>query len=747
MATLAEGALNRSSDLAFAAADEAGSDTRFGAQQVSQFSLQHIVAMVRANALIMIAIVLAALALSVLLTLLKTPLYTASASIQINEQSDRVLKEGDDTSANTDIYDTDRFLQTQIDILRSRGLAQRVAQSLKLAENPAFYKAMGVEPPGPETPAITVRDMTFGLLLGHLKVKLPRTSRIVSVEFVSADPQFSARVANSFVKEFIAASLQRKYDSSAYARSFISDQLAEAKQRLEASEQAVNSYARAAELIRTAPAVGKDGESTGGGSVVSASLVQLNQAANEARAARIAAEGRWRAIAAGSGQNATEVLGNSSIQNLLNQRADVQTRLKLERARHLPAHPSVIQLQAQAAEIDRQLNALTNSVRASVRGQYDAALATERQLEQQVARLKGESMAEQERSVQFNILAREANTNRILYDGLLQRFKELNAAAGISASNIAVIDNADPPLGPSSPNLMTNLLIGLILGSGLAAGVALVRDQFDDSIRVPEDVEHKLDLSLLGVIPKSDDDVGEEIADPKSAVSEAYSSLGGSLLYSTSEGLPQVMLITSAQPTEGKSTTSFAIATGFARIGRRTVLIDADLRRPSLHRRIGTGNEAGMTTLLTSSDAVETAIIAAAQPGLSLITSGPIPPAPTELIASHRMQALLDELAEKFDVVIIDSPPILGLADAPLMAPLADGVIMVIEADRSRRGTLKASLRRLRAMRPLILGAVLTKFDARKSSYGYGYSEYYSSSYYQYRAEDAPPRKRAKRSA
>ena len=722
--------------------DEAELESHFAEQQSTFFNLQNMVMLLQANALVIAAIIFGALALAVAITLSSTPRYTAQATIQINEQSDRVLKEGEDTSAPSDVYDTDRFLQTQIDILRSRSLALRVAQSLKLTGNPAFYRAMGTEPPPASTSADIVRDRTLSLLQSNLDARLPHTSRIVTVNFVSNDPQLSAQIANSFVKEVIAASLQRKYDSSAYARGFVSDQLAEAKTRLEGSEQALNGYARAAGLFRTGQALGaQDSNSSQSGSVTSASLVQINQAANNAQAARIAAQGRWDAISGAAGLNAAEVLSNPTVQSLLTQRAEVQTKLQQESARHLPDHPSVIQLKAQAAEVNSQLNSVVGSVRASVKSQYDAALAGERQLEAKVEALKGDTLAEQDRAVQYNILAREANTNRILYDGLLQRFKELNAASGISTSNISVIDLADPPLSPSSPNLMLNLAIGLLLGSALAALVVLVRDQFDDSIRVPEDIEHKLHLPLLGVIPRSNKDMGEEIANPKSQVAEAYSSLGGSLLYSTGQGLPPVMLVTSAQPTEGKSTTCFAIASNFARIGRRVLLIDADLRRPSLHRRIGTDNKTGLTTLLTSSEPAESVILALVQPGLSVITSGPIPPSPTELIASNRMQALIDDLAGKFDIVIIDSPPVLGLADAPLMAPLVDGVVMVIEADRGRRGTLKASLRRLRAMRPVILGAVLTKFDARRHSRRYSY--YYSSDYYAYKSDDAKAEARA----
>ncbi|HEY6870681.1 MAG TPA: CpsD/CapB family tyrosine-protein kinase, partial [Novosphingobium sp.] len=220
------------------------------------------------------------------------------------------------------------------------------------------------------------------------------------------------------------------------------------------------------------------------------------------------------------------------------------------------------------------------------------------------------------------------------------------------------------------------------------------------------------------------------LADPKSPISEAYNSLRGSLLYSTREGLPQVLLVTSAQPGEGKTTTSYAIATSFARMGKSVLLIDADLRRPSLHRRLNLPNDSGLSSLLVSRDPIDAAIVPTAQDKLSLLTSGAVPPSPTELLSSGRLEQILQDAARRFELVIIDSPPILGLADAPTMAPLADGVLFVVEAERSRRGALKAALRRLQAVRPILLGSVLTQFDPLKA--GNRYSEYYGNEYYQY---------------
>jgi capsular exopolysaccharide synthesis family protein len=700
------------------------------------FDFRYVLAAVRSNLWVILAIVAVMVGLAVVTTMLETPRYTAETSVQINDQSDRVISENEDNSAqNGGGWDTERFLTTQLDILRSRGLALRVAQRLKLFNNARFFEAQESELPPAGTSQAVLRDTVIGMLQGHMDVDLPRETRVARISYNSTDPEISAMIANAFAAEFIQANLQRKYDSSAYARTFVADQLAEAKTRLETSERDLNTYARQAGLIRTRDGQDADGKSTGGGeSVTTSSLMQLNSAANEARAARIAAEGRWKAVSSVPLLSSKEVLANGTVNSLMAQRAELQSQLKQERAKHLDDYPTVVQLRARVNEINSQLQTVASGVRDSVKNDYQAAVSAEQALAGQVESLKGDTLAEQDRSVQYNLLAREADTNRTIYDGLLQRYKELNAAAGISASNIAIIDVAEPPLGPSSPNLMRNVGIALILGLGIAAVVVFLKDQFDDSVRVPEDVEQKLHLPLLGVVPKAEgEDPEAALADPKSPVSEAYNSLRGSLLYSTTSGLPRVMLVTSAQPSEGKTTTSYAIAMGFARMGKRVVLIDVDLRRPSLHRRIDFDNQTGMSTLLTSTDPVEAVIQPSALPNLALIPSGPIPPSPTELLASNRMQAVLDELAEKFDVVVVDSPPILGLADAPLMSALVDGVIFVVESDRGRRGTMKAAMRRLRAMRPIMLGAVLTKFDATKA--GNRYSEYYGYEYYQYRTD------------
>ena len=721
--------------------DHLSDDEIFGEGKKPGFDIRYILAAVRTNLLVIVAIITALLALALVATLLDTKRYTAAASVQINDLSQRVLGNEEETQSQiNNSWDTDRFLQTQIDVLKSRALATRVMKRLRLEGSAKFYDQMEAGAPDATDPPEAVRELTIELLRSNMQVKLPRTSRVATITFESTDPVLSAQVANAFAEEFIQASLQQRYDSSAYARNFVANQLQDAKGKLEESERNLNDYARSAGLIRTRDIeAGRDRENgdagSGASSVTTASLLQLNAAASQAKANRIAAEARLRSLSTKSLLADRDAMQNPAVQQLFIQRAEVEAKLQDELTRHLEGHPSVKQLRAQLKAIDNQLNIASQNVRAGARAEYEAAVTTERQLQAQVGALKTATLAEQDSSVQYNLLAREADTNRALYDGLLQRYKELNASAGISTSNIAIVDRADPPQGPSSPNLLKNLAFALLAGLGIAALTTFLRNQFDDTVRVPEDVEHKLELPLLGVIPRARQaNPDEELADPKSPVSEGYNSLRGALLYSTSHGLPKSLLVTSSQPSEGKTTTSYAIAQGFARMGRKVLLVDVDLRRPSLHRRLDLNNDKGMSTLLTHQDSVDHVVKPSGLKGLDVITSGPVPPSPTELIASTRMEELIDELSSRYDVVVFDSPPILGLADAPLMSALVDGVIFIIESERARRGSLKTALRRLRTMRPMLLGAVLTMFDPSKA--GHRYSEYYGYDYYTYAASD-----------
>lgn len=695
----------------------------------------------RRNLWLIVSIIAAFVIAAAIVTMFITPKYTAQTSMEIANRSDEVLGDKLDSSTdstdNADVYDVDRFLNTQISILTSRSLAERVAQRLNLYSNPRFFTAMQASEDGFKTDAER-RNGVIELLQKHFKATLSAQTRIAQVEVTTIDAKMSADIANAFAAEFVQANLQRRFDSSAYARNFVREQLEQARVRLEQSEQELNTYARQAGLIRARDASSSSaaGDSSSSSSVTSASLMQLNQAANDAQARRVAAEAHWAAERGQPLLSSPAALSSLVVQQLLERRSEQQAQLDSARDRYLEDHPTVQRLTSQLRDTNEQLTIQATHARDAVRAEYVAAQAAERNLRAQVGQLKGATLQEQDRSVRYNTLAREADTNRSIYDGLLQRFRELNASSGITASNISIIDQAEPPEDPSSPNAMLNLALAVLLGTLVAAAVVFLKDQLDDRVRVPEEVEQKVGLNLLGVVPEAkNDDPVEALRDPKSVVSESYSALRSSLLYSTRDGLPKLMLITSAQASEGKSTTSYAVTRSMALVGKRALLIDADLRRPSIHRLTGVANKRGLSNLLVGENTIEEVVVPGDVANLFVLPSGPVPPSPAELLSSPRLAALLETLRDTYDCVVIDSAPVLGLADSPGLSALVDGVLLVIEANRGRGGQLKAAIRRLRLMSPTILGAVLTKFDPTAA--GNSYSTYYQYDYYQYRSTES----------
>ena len=696
--------------------------------------LRHAMSAVRRNLWLAAAIVVAAAALALVATMLDTPRYSASSSVQINDQSDEVLGADFETQmAPPTDWDVDRFLNTQLDVLKSRALAERVADALDLVDNKErFFAAMEVPASQIKPTEAENRTWIIDLLQENLEADLRRSTRIVMITFTSTDPEMSASVANAFAEEFIQQTLQRRFDSSSYARNFVAEQLDEARRNLEDSEVALNAYARETGLLRTRDAVSPTNQEAEAGSVTSSTLLAYNQAAIRARETRINAESRWDAVRNSALFSSQPVLNHPTVQILMSRRADLETELQTARDRYLPDHPAIARLEADIQGVNSQLSRTANDVRQSIRAEYEAAARAEQRLQNQLSAARGATLAEQDQSVRYNVLMREADTARSIYDGLLQRYRELNASAGITSSNISIVDRAEVPTTRSSPSLTRNLAIGLLIGFALAGLAIFLRDQLDDVIHIPEDIEEKLGLPLLGVVPRSSGNPLEALRNPKSSVTEAYNSMRGAMLYSTPQGLPKIIAVTSAQASEGKSTTSLAMASGFARIGIAPLLIDADLRRSSLHRTLGVAGERGLTDLLTSQDdpASATVTIQGDDAPFDLLPAGPLPPSPTELVASPRMAQLLEHFAGKYDVVIVDSPPVLGLADAPMLASIADGTVFVIEAERGRSGSLKAALRRLRTMDPHILGAVLAKFDPARS--GNRYSAYSRSDYYSY---------------
>ncbi len=660
--------------------------------------------------LLVMAIVAVSVAVGVLALFLVHPTYRATSSVEIEDQAVKVLGT-EDVQASSNSQDTDRLLQTQIDILHSRALAERVADGLNLAGDDRFLQAEGVKP----KPAIK-REQVIQVLRDNLSASLPRGSRVVPIEFDSASPALAATIANSYADNLIAGNLQRHYDTSSYSKDFLQNQLTLTKGRLEQSETALLNYARSVGLVD--PSAGGDPTDVGSNaphSLTSANLIELNQSLAAAKATRIQAQGRWQQAQATPLMSLPDVLANPAIQQMAQKRAELEAQYEQDLQHRMPDHPVVKQELAAIQSLDRQTAALATGIRNSIQNQYKTAVAQEAELSGTVNQLKGATLAEQSLGIRYNILKREVDTNRELYNALLQRYKEVSAEAGVTSNNISVIDRADPPLLPVSPNPKINIALSLLAGLVLAMAAVAALETFHDGVRAPDEVEQRFGVALLGVIPRLKGPAAAQLVDRSSEISEAYQTVRASVELSSDKGAPRTLVVTSSREGEGKSTTALAMARDAAMSGRKVLLIDADMRRPSVHRLLGIQKIPGLSNMLTQQLPASAVIHKTDTDGLFVMPAGPKPPSPAELLGGAGFRALLTYLKDEYDQIIIDSPPVLGLADAPRLASIVDGTLMVMEANRSHRGAITASMRRLAAARANIIGAVLVKFDPKKA--------------------------------
>ena len=682
---------------------------------------------------------LAALAIGAALTLLMTPIYTAQATVQIDREAARVFT-AEDVSPRESMAQGEDFYQTQYGLLRSRSLAERVIASLGLASSDQALTSLGIEPPARTGTAAAQaerrRAAALAAVQDSLSVTPVRGSRLVLIGFDNPSPVVAARVANGFAENFIQANLDRKYESSSYAREFLEERIAQTKGRLEEAERQLVAYAANQQIIN----VGDSSEGSADGStqsLTSNSLVALNASLAEARAQRIAAEERWRSARTTGLMTLPEVLSNPSIQRLTEQRAQLDSEYQQKLSVYQPDYPEMVRLKAQIDEADGQIQTIASNIRTSIQSQYVIAANQERALQAQVGGLTGDALDLRDRSIQYNILRRELDTTRTLYEGLLQRYKEVSVTGDITANNISIIDSANPPAAPSKPNMMINLALAALFGLGFGVVAALVLEALDETIASPDDVEKKLGMAVLGVVPLLDkgQTTAAALADIRSGFSEAYYSLRTALQFSTQDGAPISMLVSSARPAEGKSTTAYAVALNLARVGKRVLLVDGDLRNPSMHRVVGVENERGMSNLLSGSSDLAGVVQRTRQENLFFIPCGPLPPNPAELWGSDRLRQFLAEARNNFDHVVLDGPPVLGFADAPLLAASVSGVLFVLESRGTRRGQARGALRRLKVGRARLLGAVLSKFNAKSTSYG-GYDYAYDYNYGAYGADN-----------
>lgn len=679
----------------------------------------------------LLAPIIAAVILAIIVTLLATPRYTATSQIEIKREAARIVNvqgvEPDTSAADMEFY------QTQYGLLASRSLAASVARTLRLADDEAFMEMMGVtatlESKGKLNDRRAREEEVVKTLLKNVNISPIRLSSLVNISFVSPDPETAAKVSNAWAEGFISSNISRGFESTAYARRYLEGRLEELRKKLEESERQAVGYASDQAIINLPSNDASSGDAARDRSLVSDQLAALNTSLAAATADRIAAESR---LGRGREGASAEALENVAISRLRETLAEARAEYARLLAEFTPEYPAAQALKARIDTLQASLRSEESRVGLTLENQYRDALQREANLRAQVDALKGGFNDQRRRAIQYNIFQREVDTNRQIYDALLQRYKEIGVASGVGSNNVSIVDRATPPDKPSSPKPLLNVVIAALAGLLAGIGLALLREQLDEGFSDPGEVERRLGVPLLGVVPRVDEEdrIGE-VRDPKSGLAEAYLSIDSRLSFASEEGVPRVLTVTSTRPAEGKSTTAFALAYWLARSGSRTLYIDGDMRSPSVHELLGVANHAGLSNVLSGSEKLESVVHPSEANAFDFLTAGPQPPNAAELLRGRGLAAMIEDALQRYDQIVIDSPPVMGLADAPILGAVAHGTVFVVEAQGIRVRLVQNALDRLRSSRANLVGVILTKFDARSAKtgydygYGYGYGEVY----------------------
>lgn len=678
------------------------------------------------------ACIAGALVIGLLVSLLSTPLYTATSRIEIAREGNKIVNV-DSVSPESSEIDQE-FYQTQYGLLESEALANAVVGALRVQDDPAFFDMFGtsleeasVPESGRQLSNVQARQqrrrVAAEILLENLSVSPVAGSRLVDISITSPNPEFSRKAADAWATNFIESNLARKFEATSFARSFLERRLSELRARLEDSERTLVNYASNQRIINLPAPRDLQGGAGEQRSIVADDLAALNEALNTATAERIAAQTRWTQSSRAGRGSSPEALRNNALTALRERRAAVAAEYAKLLAQFEPEYPAAQALSQQVAQLDRSIGQEEARVQESLRGNYLELAAREDTLRARVEGLKSGMIDLRRRSIQYNIFQREVDTNRQLYDGLLQRYKEIGLAGGVGSNNILIVDKALLPETPSFPNPIVNMLLALIAGTFLGGLLAFVLDQMDDSINDPAQVSNALGVPNLGTIPRiGAEEPTETLMDPKSELNDAYLSLRTTLQYATSTGVPKTLVVTSTRASEGKSTTAYAIALTLSRLNRSVLLIDGDMRSPSVHDIMSAPNGDGLSDILSSDrDAATLVHPAPMAPGLFFMTAGVQPPNAAELLTGTRFGSVIEQLAGQFDHVVVDAPPVMGLADAPLIASSVQSTIYVIGSHGTRVAMARNAINRLLATNARIIGTVVTMFDLKKSPYGYGY--------------------------
>ena len=667
-------------------------------------------------------------------TFITTRIYRATLTLQIEQQDTKAMALPGALANEQFVFESPEFLQTQYELLKSDTLAQRVIEQLNLVAAPQpeqkspgwLDTLLGDNARKTENPEPEAGNGLMSGLPGELSVVPVRNSRLVRINFDSPDPQLAARIANTIAVAFINLNLERRMEATSYARTFLEERLQQIKVKLEDSEKQLNAFTRREGIVK--PDEKQQSPET-------QVLGEFTSALAKAQSERIRAETLYQQARGGDAASAAAVVDNALVQEYKTRKSKLEGDYQEGLKTYKPGYPKMQQIESQIDELQAKINQEIKATIGALKANYDAALAQEILLAAKLKESKQTVLGGQDSNFQYNLLKREVDTNRQLYDSLLQRYKEIGVAGGVGTNNVTVVDKAKVPGFPFKPRLTFNLMIALFIGLAGGIALALLLEHLDDTIKLPDDMEKFLGLPVLGIIPATKRADNAELAlaenaDQRSAFAEAYRSLRTALQFATPEGMPKVLLLTSTTVGEGKSTCALSLAMHIAQTGKTVLLIDSDLRKASLHTKLGIVNDSGLTNYLAGNAQPVDITRQTEIPRLFLMSSGPLPPNPAELISSVKMVALLKLATEKFDQVIIDGPPVLGLADAPLLGSLAEATVLVVGYGTTSRQFAQTSVKRLRGTRTRLIGGILNRVSSGHRSYGY------NSYYYQYGEPD-----------
>jgi len=693
-------------------------------------------------------------------SLRQTPIYDAVGRIAVNK-ADSNLISFKDSSPDTDYVYEQSDLDTEVRILQSDLMALQVIRQLNLDKRPEFGgHAEQTQANLVADPLQTDSNRASGLLAafhGRLRVALIPSTRIMEIHFTSTDPQLAASAVNTLAATYVEQNFKTKFESTMQASDWLSKQLVDLQMKVETSQEKLVRYQKEHEIL------GMDEKQN----ITTEKLDELNKEMTAAESDRMEKEAVYRqtqtndpdAIAAaiiadptGSSSNATSGL----LDKLREQQASLRIQVAEISTQFGPSYPKIAQLNNQIKEIDRQMQSETNKAVDHLKGQYLAALQRENMLRGAFEKQKQEANKLNESAIEYSILKRDLDSNRTLYEGLLEKLKEAGVTAGLRSNNFRIIDAARVPTSPSEPNIPRNLSFALVLGIISGVGLAFLLENMDNTVRTPEQAQVISGLPSLGMIPlgsksgnhgpngkrlalTASQEVVETVTQirPQSQMAESYRALRTSLLLSNLGAPPKVIMVTSARPQEGKTTTSINTAIVLAQKGVRVLLMDADLRRPSIHKALGMGPRSGLSNVLTGSATLQQTITTSPiLPNLLIMPAGTPPPNPAELLASSNMRDLVTELRESYDHIVIDTPPTLSVTDAVVLSPRADATILVIRSGQTTKQALRRARDILMQVNAHVAGVLLNAVDLTSPDYYYYYE--YQGKYGHYYQEEAP---------